>query len=92
MEELIEEEVKITTINKPVTKAIINEADQKATRIEIYDINDEDSAVTCRLYEGDKLIEHKRVYEISKLPCEVITKVEKEILFPLEIVESELIK
>ena len=76
------EEVKITTINKYVTKAIVNEFDQNATRIEIYKIDEEDNAITCKLYEGDRMIESKRVYEIGKIPCTIITETEKEILFP----------
>lgn len=81
MEKIIEQ--KITTINKEITKKISNLADAKADRIEIYGINKDDNAATCRLYVKDKLIASKRVYALDKLPCEAITEKEMEILFPV---------
>ena len=82
MEELIEE--KVTTIDKPVTKSIANEYDKLTTRIEVYDINKADGALTCRLFDADgKMIAHKRVYEIADAPCDIITDKEMEILFPV---------
>ena len=86
MNEIIE--VKVTTIVKEITTPLINQHDAKATSLEIYGINDEDGVVTCRLYEGDKLIEGKRVIELADLPCAAITEAEREILFP-PVVEIE---
>ena len=84
MEEIMGEK-KITSINKAVTKKIINQADQKAVRLEIYDINEGDNVVTCRLYDkDDKLLTGKRVFDLGKLPCELITNKEMEILFPVK--------
>ena len=62
-----------------ITKALINESDKKAVEIDIYDINDEDGVVTCRLLDTNrKVIAKKRVYEISNLPCDAITEEERE--------------
>ena len=86
MEESIE--VKVTAIKKEITTPLVNQHDAKATRLEIYKINDEDGVVTCRLYEGDKLIEGKRVIAISDLPCAAITEEDRGVLFP-PVVEIE---
>ncbi len=83
MPEIIEGDIyRAIAINKSISMPIVNESDMKATRIEIYDINKEDNVVTCRLYDGDRLVTGKRVYELDKLPCKDITKTEMEILFP----------
>ena len=86
MEDILEE-AKVTTIKKDITKPLANEHDAKATRLEIIDINDEDGVVTCKLYEDDKLIEDRRVIAIIALPCDDITKEEREILYPPEVEE-----
>jgi hypothetical protein len=78
--------VKVTTIKKKITKAIVNQADKNAVEIDIYDINDVDGVVTCRLLDADgKVITNKRVYEIDKIPCAAIAKEDREILLPPEI-------
>jgi hypothetical protein len=86
MDELKE---KVTTITKKITKAIVNEADKNAVEIDIYDINDEDGVVTCRLLDTDgKVVATKRVYEINNLPCDPITDDEREVLYPIEAIEK----
>lgn len=50
-------------LSKNVTLPIINQADSRTTRIEIYDIHTGDKTVWARLYDkDDNLTEDKRVY------------------------------
>lgn len=75
-EEEIEKEAKATFLKKDVTLDIINQADQAATRVEIWKINEDDKTAWARLYDADdNLIVSNRVYsyegEYKDIPCEL---------------------
>ena len=72
----IQEVVEVKHIPKDITGLIINQSDQSAVRIEIYDMNKNDKTVWARLYDkDDNLITDRRVYSYEggykNIPCDL---------------------
>jgi hypothetical protein len=66
---------------KEITKEIINQADQNASSVMIYDFNEDDNTIFCNLLDADgNTIANRRVFSFYNFPCHAFNTGEKEFI------------
>ena len=59
-------------LNRQVTANIINQSDQKAVSVNIYDINLDDNVITCELVDKEgNIFVRKRIFGIDRMPFDL---------------------
>ena len=79
-------------VNKKVVYKIINQSDQIAVSVNIYDINFDDEVITCELVDADdNIFVKKRIFGFNRMPFDLtemdIAELYAESL-PEEVVDS----
>lgn len=68
-------------ITKEITEVITNQADQTAVSVIIYDFNESDNAIFCKLLDIDgNMIANRRIFTFESFPCQVLNLGEKELI------------